>query len=70
MSKPSADDAFREETERLRLLDKDTQRQIIEIHRSTADNKRAPKSDRDAARVRADALERLLGLAKRRKGTK
>jgi hypothetical protein len=38
--------------------------QILDIHRSTADNRRLSKRDRDAARERVEALERLLGLNK------
>jgi hypothetical protein len=53
----------RAEAARLRFVDRDTQRQIIAIHRNTAENRKLPKEDRDFARQRADALERILGLA-------
>jgi hypothetical protein len=53
----------RAEAARLRCVDRDTQRQIIAIHRNTAENRKLPKEDRDFARRRADALERILGLA-------
>ena len=53
----------RAEAARLRCVDWDTQRQIIAIHRNTAENRKLPKEDRDFARQRADALERILGLA-------
>ena len=53
---------FRDEAERLKLVDRKTQRQIIELHRSVADNPKVRKADRDAARELADALERLLRL--------
>jgi hypothetical protein len=52
----------RAEAARLRCVDRDTQRQIIAIHRNTAENRKLPKEDRDFARQRADALERILGL--------
>jgi hypothetical protein len=55
---------YREEAERLRLVDRDTQRQIIALHRSVADDPKVKKRDRDTARERADALEALLGLRK------
>jgi hypothetical protein len=53
---------YREEAERLALLPKVDQREIIALHRSVADNRNVPKPDREAARKLADALERLLKL--------
>ncbi len=57
--------AYREEAKRLRLVDRKTQRQIIALHRSVAENAKVKKRDRDAARERADTLERLLGLRRK-----
>jgi hypothetical protein len=56
----------REEAERLRQVDRDTQRQIVALHRSVADNPKVERRDRDLARERADALESLLRLTKKR----
>lgn len=53
---------YREEAERLKVLDRDTQRQVIELHRRTAADPKATRADRQHAAERADALERLLGL--------
>jgi hypothetical protein len=58
------DEEFREEAKRLKLVDRKTQRQIIELHRSVADNPKVRKADREAAREKADTLERLLKLKK------
>jgi hypothetical protein len=58
---------YREEAERLKALDRDTQRQVIEVHRSTAADPKATRADRRIAAERADALERLLGLAPRKR---
>jgi hypothetical protein len=60
-------DDHRGEAERLAQLPREDQRQVIALHRSTADNPRAPKRDRDFARQRADALERHLKRLNRRK---
>jgi hypothetical protein len=64
-NQPSRDpeQEHRAEAARLRCVDRDTQRQIIAIHRNTAENRKLSKQDRDFARQRADALERILGLA-------
>jgi hypothetical protein len=59
--------AIRDEAERLALLPVTTQREIIELHRSVANDPKVKKSDRQAASDRADALERLLGLKRTRK---
>ena len=68
MRKPSllphdSEEAFHLEAERMRSLDRDTQRQIIAIDKNTAANRKLAAADRDFARRRAAALERLLGLA-------
>jgi hypothetical protein len=64
-NQPSRDpeQEHRAEAARLRCVDRDTQRQIIAIHRNTAENRKLPKQDRDFAGQRADALERILGPA-------
>ena len=51
---------FREEAERLRHLSREDQESFVAMLRRDAANGRVPKSDRDFARERADALERLL----------
>jgi hypothetical protein len=53
---------FREEASRLKLTDRATQRLIVAIHREIARNPKVPKADRDHARRKARALERLLRL--------
>jgi hypothetical protein len=50
----------RQEAERLALLPAEVQRQFIAEHRAVAANPRIPKWDRDLARERAEALQRLL----------
>jgi hypothetical protein len=61
------DKEWREEAERLALLPKADQREIIALHRSVADNPKVRKADREAAAQRADALEKHLGLRPKRK---
>jgi hypothetical protein len=56
---------YREEAKQLRLTDRKTQREIVALHRSVAADPKVRKADRDAARRRADALERLLKLVRR-----
>jgi hypothetical protein len=53
---------YREEAGRLAQLPVEVQRQILDIHRSTANDPKLRKRDRDEARERVEALERLLGL--------
>jgi hypothetical protein len=43
-------------------MDRETQRQIVAVHRNTAANRKLSGAYRDLAREHADALERLLGL--------
>jgi hypothetical protein len=57
----------RDEAERLAQLPRDVQRQIVAMHWTDASNPKVPKPDRDIAKARAQALERLLKLRKRRK---
>ena len=54
---------YREEAGRLAQLPVEVQRQILDIHRSTANDLKLRKRDRKAARERLEALERFLGLA-------
>jgi hypothetical protein len=53
---------YREEAGRLAQLPVEVQKQILEIHRSTANDPKLRKRDREAARERFEALEKLLGL--------
>jgi len=62
---PASEAEHREEAERLALLPREDQREIIALHRSIASNPKVPKREREAGRERAAALERLLGLAKK-----
>ena len=66
MPDPAKEQEYREEAERLALLPKADQREIIALHRSVAANPKVPKRERDSGKARADALERLLGLAKKK----
>jgi hypothetical protein len=59
---PQQEQEWREEAKRLKALDPDTQRQVIDLHRATANDPRATRADRRTARERAEALERFLGL--------
>jgi hypothetical protein len=51
---------YREEAERLALLPQEDQQKIIAMHRETAKNPKAPRSVREEACSRAEALERHL----------
>jgi hypothetical protein len=53
---------YREEAGRLAQLPVEVQRQILDIHRSTANDPKLRKRDREAARERLVALENFLGL--------
>jgi hypothetical protein len=64
---PAREREYREEAERLARLPVADQKEIIALHRSVADNPKAPKRDRDAARERVDALERHLRRLNRAK---
>ncbi len=55
---------YQEEAERLRLLDLQTQRDLIAMHRFIARNPKVSLAERRQARERARALERLLGLSR------
>jgi hypothetical protein len=56
-----------EEAERLKRLDRATQRRVIDGQRRIAGNPKVPKADRRYAAERADALERLLELRKEKR---
>jgi len=58
---------WKAEAERLKLLDRKTQRQVIAIHRKTAADKGISRADREHAGRRADALEKFLKLAPRKR---
>jgi hypothetical protein len=58
---------YREEAERLALLPVADQREVIALHRSVASNPKVPKREREAGQERAAALERLLGLGRRKR---
>jgi hypothetical protein len=51
---------YREEAERLAKLPPEDQKEILSLHRSTAENPKAPKRERELARERLAALERHL----------
>ena len=67
MADPTKEQEYREEAERLALLPREVQRQAVALIRAPADNPKVGKSDREEARERADALERLLRNFNRRK---
>jgi hypothetical protein len=60
-------DDDREEAGRLKPLPRDTQRQIVELIGSPADDPKVSKGHRVEARRRARALAKLLDLTPRRK---
>jgi hypothetical protein len=57
---PKLKQKWREEAKRLKLLDGETQRQIISLHREIASNSMLKKRDREEGLAHADALERHL----------
>lgn len=56
----------RSEAERLKLIPRGEQIAIVALHRSVANNPKAPAAERKEARRKAAALEQLLGLKKRK----
>ncbi len=58
---PEQEQECRAEADRLKPLDVATQRQIIDLHRSVAADRKVKKHDREEARQRAAALEKFLG---------
>jgi hypothetical protein len=64
---PTKESDHREEAERLALLPLDVQRHAVALIRSPADDKGLGWRDRQAARERADALEKHLKRLNRKK---
>lgn len=60
MTTPEQEQGWREEAERLALLPKEEQRQIIALHRHIASNPSLSKREREEGQAHADALERHL----------
>jgi hypothetical protein len=58
---------YRDEARRLSALPRADQREIIAMHRSIAANPKVPAKERQAGLERAQALERLLRLTKKRR---
>ena len=63
----TSEQEYRDEAERLALLPRDVQRQLISQHRAIAADTAVPKRDRKEARERADALEKHLSRLGRKK---
>lgn len=59
---------FKDEAERLAQLPRDVQRHAVALIRAPADDPKLARSDRQAARERAEALERHLRRLNRQKG--
>jgi hypothetical protein len=55
---------WQEEAERMKLLDRQTQHDLVAMQRILSRNPKLSKKEREKARQKADALERLLGLPK------
>ena len=58
---------YREEAERLKLIPRDEQRQILAFYRDVANGKGVPARERKAGLERVAALERLLKLTPKKK---
>jgi hypothetical protein len=67
MAESSKEQEYRQEAERLARLSREDQEEILGLHRSTAENPKAPKRERELARERVDALERHLRRLNRKK---
>jgi hypothetical protein len=63
MADPALERAYREEAKRLAFISEAEQRAVVAWIRDLARNRALRKADREAARERAEALERLLKLA-------
>ena len=63
----SLEDPYREEADRLSALAVEDQKAFVAMLRADAANRKVPRRDRDFARERADALERILKLIKRKR---
>ena len=64
---PSQEQAYREEAERLALLPREDQRQLIAQHWAIAEDTDVPREDRTEAKERAEALEKNLRRLARKK---
>lgn len=64
MTDEQQDQEWRAEAERLKLLDPQTQRDLVEMQRHLALNPKLTKKERETARQKADALARLLDLTR------
>jgi hypothetical protein len=60
-------DEHQAEAERLALLPRAEQRKALALIRAPADDAKVPTADREAARLRADTLERHLRRLNRRR---
>jgi hypothetical protein len=67
MPDPSKEQEYREEAARLAQLPREKQREIIALHRSVAEDRKVSKANRQEASERAEALERYLRLAPKKK---
>lgn len=67
MIDPAKEQEHREEAKRLALLPRADQREIIAMYRTVANNPKVPKRERQAGLERAAALERFLGLVKKKR---
>ena len=67
MTKQDREREYAVEAERLSLLPRADQREIVALHRTVADNPKLPKPDRKAAAERVEALERHLRRLNRRR---
>jgi hypothetical protein len=59
---------YRDEAERLKLLSREEQRQILDFSRDVANGKGVPARERKAGLERVAALERLLNLQTKKRG--
>ena len=64
---PEKKQEYREEAERLAMLPVAEQRKVIAMHREVAAGKGVPKAERQAGLERAEALERILRLKKKKR---
>jgi hypothetical protein len=64
---PEKEQKYREEAERLAMLPREDQRQLIGQHRAIAADASVPEADRQESQERADALDRHLRRLTRRK---
>ena len=67
MPSKAGNQEFRQEAERLKLLDRETQRDLIGMVRFLARSPRLTRTERERNRRRAIALERFLSPRKRKR---